>query len=87
MDPIARRVAERFSFKYVPKEKKQHKVDRLMKAIRDATGVSRGIAEDIADAIVRKRNLSALAVQKNWPVENGVVEGPSGTLDLSTLSM
>jgi len=81
MDPLARRVA----FKYVPKEKKQHRVDRLMKVIRDATGVSKGMAEDIADAVVRGRDLDALALQKNWPVEDGTLTGPSGSVDLKTL--
>lgn len=85
MDPLAQRVASKFSFKYVPKEKKQHKIDRLMKVIRDATGLSRSIAEDIADAVVRGRNLAALALQKSWPVEEGLLVGPSGQLDLSSL--
>lgn len=81
MDPLARRVA----FKYIPKEKKQHKVDRMTKVIRDATGVSRGVAEDIADAVVRGRDIEALAIQKNWPVEDGTLKGPSGELDLKSL--
>lgn len=87
MDPVARRVASRFAFKYEPKEKKQTKVDRLMREIREATGVSRGIAEDIADALVRGRDLRALALQKNWPMNDGIVEGPKGTLDVETLSV
>jgi hypothetical protein len=81
MDPLARRVA----FKYIPKEKKQHRVDRLMKVIRDATGISRGMAEDIADAVVRGRDLDALALQKNWPVEDGTLTGPNGSVDLKSL--
>lgn len=81
MDPLARRVA----YKYVPKEKKQHRVDRLMKVIRDATGVSKGMAEDIADAVVRGRGLEALALQKNWPVEDGTLRGPSGEISLKSL--
>jgi len=85
MDSLAQRVAKRFSFKYVPKEKKQHKIDRLMEVIRDATGISRGIAEDIADAVVRGRNLDALSIQKNWPVDDGFLKGPSGQLSLNEL--
>lgn len=80
MDDVARRVAYKF------KEKKQTKVDRLSKEIREATGVSRGMAEDIADAIVRKRDLDALALQKGWPTDsNGYLEGPKGSIDLSSL--
>lgn len=81
MDDAARRVAYKF------KEKKQTKVDRLSKEIREATGVSRGVAEDIADAIVRGRNLDALALQKNWPMnDEGKLEGPKGSLDLASLN-
>jgi len=82
MDPLAKRVA----FKYVPKEKKEHKVDRLAKVIRDATGLSRGTSEAIADAVVRGRNLEALALQKSWPVEDGTLTGPDGSLELSRLT-
>jgi len=85
MDPLAGRVAKRFSFKFIPKEKKQHKVDRLTKVLRDATGVSRGVAEDIADAVLRGRDLAALAIQKNWPVDGGLLIGPSGQFDLTSL--
>jgi hypothetical protein len=81
MDPLARRVA----FKYVPKEKKEHKVDRLSKVIREATGLSRGMSEAIADAVVRGRDLEALALQKSWPVEDGTLTGPNGSLDLRSL--
>lgn len=73
------------AFKYEPKETKQHKVERFMKTIRDATGLSRGQAEAIADAYVRGREVDRLAIQKGWPLENGIVTGPSGTFDLSTL--
>lgn len=75
------RVAQRFkAFKYEPKEKKTTKVDRLMKVIRDATGLSRGVSEDIADAIVRNREVERLAIQKGWPLQDGVIEGPSGVI-------
>lgn len=70
------------AFKYEPKEKKTSKVERLMKVIRDATGLSRGVSEDIADAVVRNREVERLAIQKGWPIESGVIEGPSGTIKL-----
>lgn len=77
------RVARRYlAYKYDPKEKKQSKVDRLMRVIRDATGLSRGVSEDIADAVVRNREVERLAVQKGWPLEGGVIEGPAGTIKL-----
>ncbi len=85
MDPLASRIAKRFGFKYEPKESKQSKVDRLMRLIRDETGVSRGVATEIADAIVRGRDVSGLTIQKGWPIEDNAVAGPQGTLDLSRL--
>jgi len=81
---MALRVAAQFlAFKYQPKEKKKSKIDRLGKLIRDKTGIGRGQAEDIADAVIRKRDLDRLAVQKEWPVEGGVIEGPKGKMPLS----
>lgn len=86
MDPIAPNVARRFlALKYEPKESKQSKVDRLMRFIRDETGVSRGVATDLADAFVRGRDVSGLALQKGWPIEDDAIVGPQGTLDLSKL--
>jgi hypothetical protein len=84
---MARRVIARFliSFKYEHKENKQHKVERFTKTLRDATGLSKGQSADIADAYVRGRDVNRLAIQKTWPLENFVVTGPSGTLDLRTL--
>ncbi len=84
MDPLARRVADRFlrSFKYVPKETKEHKVERARDVIRQHTGLSKSMAEAIADALVRGREVARLALQKNWPIENGAIHGPSGMLDL-----
>jgi len=73
------------SFKYEHKETKANKVDRLSKQIREATGLSRGQAEAIADAIVRGRSVDQLALQKGWPVQDGVLEGPKGSLDLKEL--
>jgi hypothetical protein len=81
MDPLAKRVA----FKYVPKETKEHKVERMTKVIRDATGLSKSMSEAIADAFVRGREVERLALQKNWPISNGQIQGPSGALDLASL--
>ena len=81
MDNIILRVA----FKFQPKEKKQNKVDRLMKEIREATGISRSQAEDIADAIIRNREIERLAIQKGWPVEDGQIVGPNGSINLRQL--
>jgi hypothetical protein len=83
----ADQVVRRFlSFKFEHKETKQHKVEKLRDAIREQTGVSKGQAEDIADAILRKRDLAALGRQKSWPVnDEGQVEGPKGTFDPKTV--
>jgi len=82
MDPLAAKIA----FKYEQKEKKEHKVERLTKQLRDATGLSKGQAEAICDAFVRGRDVNRLAVQKNWPVEDGIVTGPNGSrFDLRNL--
>jgi len=82
MTPADRVVRRFLGFKYQPKETKQHKVEKLRDAIREATGISKSQAESIADSILRKRDLAALAVQKGWPVnEDGLIEGPSGTFD------
>ena len=85
MDPLARRVALRWAFKYVPKETKQRKVEKARDLIHQTTGLSRGVSESIADAYVRGRDVDGLAIQKNWPIEHGVIEGPSGTLRLDDL--
>ena len=80
MDPLTAKVAARWAFKYQPKEKKKSKIDRLGKYIRAQTGIGRGQAEDIADAIIRGRELDRLAVQKNWPVEDGKIKGDKGSV-------
>jgi hypothetical protein len=85
MDLIARRVALRWAFKHVPKETKEHKVERVRDVIREKTGLSKTQSEAIADAYVRGRDVERLALQKNWPIENGTITGPSGSLELSTL--
>jgi hypothetical protein len=82
-------VVRRFlAFKFEHKEKKQHKVEKLRDAIREATGISKGVAEDIADAIIRQRDLPALGRQKKWPVnDEGHVEGPQGTFDPKSVEL
>ena len=83
MDPIVRRVALKWAFKYEPKEKKEHKVEKLLKEIHQATGLSKNQSEQIADAFIRGREVDRLALQKSWPVQNGTVHGPNGTFDLN----
>lgn len=73
----------RVAFKYEPKETKQSKVKRLMALISKGTGVGRNVSEDIADAIIRNRNLSALAIQKGWPMSDDTIEGPLGSLSVN----
>jgi hypothetical protein len=50
-----------------------------MRLITDETGIARRVAEDIADAVLRGRNLAGLALQKRWPMVDGIIEGPRGT--------
>jgi len=78
VDPVAEKVA----FKYVQKETKKTQANRLSRIIREATGISRGKADDVANALIRSsRDLGTLAYQKNWPVnEKGDIEGPRGSL-------
>lgn len=83
---LAERVARRWlrAFRYVPKEKKKSKVERLWKYIRDETGLSKSTAEDIANALVRSgRDIEMLAFKKDWPIESGIITGPSGMLEVS----
>ena len=83
MDPLAIRVARRFvSFRFEPKETKVHRVDRLAQGIRENTGLSKGMSEAIADAVIRGREVERLAMQKGWPIEDGLIVGPSGTMPL-----
>jgi hypothetical protein len=78
--PIVYRVASKFH----PKETKAHKVDKMAEVIRSSTGLSKGMSEAIADAIVRGREVERLALQKNWPIVEGTIEGPKGTIPLPT---
>ena len=78
------RIVRRFlAFKYQTKESKKNKIDRLAKLIRERTGISKGLAEDIADAVIRKRDLPRLALQKGWPLEDGEITGSRGSLQVS----
>jgi len=63
------KLPSRTAFKYEPKESKQSKVKSLMRLITDSTGINRATAEDVANAIIRNRDLRSLAIQKNWPQE------------------
>lgn len=79
-------MAQRVAFKYQQKETKKHRVEKITETIRSRTGIGKSIAESIADAIVRGRDVIRLALQKSWPVEDGILKGPKGTLELSTIS-
>jgi hypothetical protein len=74
------------AFKYVPKETKAHKVERVTQYIKDVTGLTIGMSEDIADAFVRGRDVPRLAIPKSWPIDSGVIEGPKGSLPLESLN-
>lgn len=81
-------IARRVAFRYEQKESKKHKVARLAKAIREATGISKGLAADIADAVIRGRNVDALAMQKGWPLnDRGEVEGSRGSLSFDRIRL
>jgi hypothetical protein len=73
------------AFKYVPKETKAHKVERMTQYIKDATGLTIGMSEAIADAFVRGRDVLRLAIPKSWPIDSGIIEGPKGNLPLDAL--
>lgn len=82
---LAKRVARRYlrAFRYMPKEKKKNKVERLWKFIRDETGLSKSLAEAIADALVRSsRDIDMLALKKGWPIESNIITGPTGMLEV-----
>jgi len=86
---LVARVVARFqekAFKFEPKESKERKAERISKIIRDATGLSKGIAEAIADAIVRRREIARLAIQKGWPIVQDTIEGPGGSIPLDAVT-
>jgi len=79
--PDVDQLVSRVAYRYVQKETKRSQVQKLARLIREGTGISKGKAADIADALVRGRDLKALAIQKKWPVnEQGDIEGPRGSL-------
>lgn len=81
---VGRYFLAREAFRYEPKESKKSKIDRLRNFISKATGVGRRVAEDIADAVIRNRDLLRLAVQKGWPMnEEGFIEGVHGALHIN----
>mgnify|MGYP001371804140 CR=1 FL=1 len=87
---LALRVAARFLAEY--KEKPQTKKKHITDKIREVTGVSVGIAKDIADKLVAKKGdieeILRLALQKGWPVnEDGILEGSKGSLDLASFAV
>ena len=74
-------LASKVAYRFVQKETKKTQVQKLTRIIREGTGISKGKAEDIADAMVRGRDLKVLALQKDWPInEQGDIEGPRGSL-------
>jgi hypothetical protein len=87
MDPLTRRVALRWAFRYVPKETKEHRVENLRNLILEHTGLSKGLAEGIADAFIRGRDVNGLSIQKSWPIQNSIVHGPNGTFDLREVAL
>ena len=96
-DPMVARVVCRFAARQAGyNEKPATKKDRIAEMIRKVTGIGKGIAWDIADALVRKhgdvREILRLALQKAWPVEEGagghpILRGSSGTLDLAEVAV
>jgi hypothetical protein len=82
IDPLAYKVA----FKFQPKETKSHKVDKMADNIKSITGISKTMSQAIADAIVRGRDVARLALQKGWPIEDGVVNGPNGDWTVPTVA-
>jgi len=85
---IAKRVARRYAATLY-KEKPETKRNRIVELIR-GVGISGGVAKDIADKMVAKRGdlseILRLALQKGWPInDDGVLEGPRGSLDLAAV--
>lgn len=76
----------RMSFKYEPKETKQHKAERVGDSIRESTGLQKGVSFAIAEAFVRGRDVNLLATPKSWPIERGVITGPKGKMPVSELA-
>lgn len=95
-DPMVARVVRRFVARQAGyNEKPATKKERIAETIRKVTGIGKGIAWDIADAIVRKhgdvKEILRLALQKAWPVEEDadghpILQGSAGTLDLAEVA-
>ncbi len=51
------------------KEKKSGIAERMSLILREHMGMGRGLAADVADALVRGRDLPALARQKGWDLD------------------
>lgn len=75
------------AFKYDHKESKKTKVEKLTKHLREQTGLGRGVSEAIADAVIRGREVERLALQKGWPIEDGEITGPTGTVSLRSIAL
>ena len=87
MDAKALNVVQRY--KASLKEKPETKRNRLFETIR-AIGISLSVAKDIADKFVAKHGnlaeLMRLALQKGWSLNDGIIEGSKGSLDLASLT-
>lgn len=51
------------------KEKKSGIADRLSRLLREYMGISRNVSSDMADALVRNRDLKSLSIQKGWDID------------------
>ena len=86
METIVARVVRRFvALKYVPKEKKKSKVERISKFIREKTGLSNSLADKVADALMGNRDILDLARQKGLPVKEEEVEVSDGEFETKAM--
>jgi hypothetical protein len=70
------RIALRVAYRFQPKETKLTKVEKTKDLLAEKAGISKSLAEKIADAIVRGRDVLRLAVQNGWPIdEDGLING------------
>jgi len=69
----------------LPKRKKDSLKAEMAEVIRKITGLSLSVSGKIADAVVRKRDLDRLALQQDWPVEDGQLTGDKGSIALDLL--
>lgn len=61
-------------------KRSKSKMQGLRKLLQERTGLSRKYADAIIDAILRERDLSALALQKGLPIQENIIAGPTGTI-------